>query len=100
QARVIGSSVEIAVYRDFLAALTDEPITGAAFRPYAALGSVVTSELYMHDDRHRQSLGSPYPWLVLPGAPAACPNGSNGDDGLTPTQIAALESGTSVNTGI
>jgi uncharacterized repeat protein (TIGR01451 family)/MYXO-CTERM domain-containing protein len=100
QARVVGDSVEIAVYRPFLQALTNQQITSFAFRPYAAVNSVLTSELYMHDDKNRIQMGSPYPWLTKTGAPAVCPNGSSGDDNATATQVEALESGTNVDTGI
>jgi uncharacterized repeat protein (TIGR01451 family)/MYXO-CTERM domain-containing protein len=100
QARINGTSVEIAIYRPFLAALTNDTVSAAAFRPYADSGQVSTSELYTHDDQNRVGIGSPYPWLTKAGAPATCPAGSSGDSGLTASQIAALDSGTNVNTGI
>ncbi|MDQ3335644.1 MAG: OmpA family protein [Myxococcota bacterium] len=100
QARVVGSSIEIAVFRPFLESLTTDVVTGAGFRPYAARDSVNPSKLYIHDDKNRGGVGSPYPWLETAGAPAACPGGSSGDDGTTAAQLASLESGTRVNTGI
>src|SRR5213075_1543570 len=89
----------IAIFRPFLEALTTDTVTGAGFRPYAARSSVNPSKLYTHDDKNRAGVGSPYPWLELNGAPATCPGGSSGDNGLTAAQVAALESGTRVNTG-
>lgn len=100
QARINGASLEIAVYRPLLLSLTDDSITGASFRPYADVGQVATSDLYTHDDKNRAGIGSPYPWLTTAGAPAQCPSGASGDKNLTAAQIAALESGTNVNTGI
>jgi uncharacterized repeat protein (TIGR01451 family)/MYXO-CTERM domain-containing protein len=100
QARITGTSIEIAIYRPFLAAQTNNTIAAASFRPYADAGQVSTSELYTHDDKNRAGIGSPYPWLTASGAPATCPAGSSGDALLTPAQIAALDSGTNVNTGI
>jgi len=99
QARIAGTSIELAVYRPFLAALASSPIRSAAFRGFAGRFSIGPGWLYVHDDRNRAGLGSPYPYLQIAGAPA-CPNGSSGDDGLTATQIAALESGTRVDTGL
>ena len=100
QARVTGSSIEIAIFRPFLESLTTDVVTGAGFRPYAARSSVNPSKLYIHDDRNRGGTGSPYPWLEVAGAPSVCPGGSSGDNGVTPAQRASLESGTRVNTGI
>ncbi|HSD91256.1 MAG TPA: hypothetical protein VLB44_27220, partial [Kofleriaceae bacterium] len=100
QARINGAAVEIAIYRPVLASLTNVEITSFGFRPYAAGAQVSTSELYTQDDVNRAQLGSPYPWLTLAGAPATCPSGSSGDDGLTAAQVAALESGTNVDTNI
>ncbi len=100
QARINGASLEIAIHRPFLLSLTKDSITGASFRPYADAGQVATSDLYTHDDKNRSGIGSPYPWLTKTGAPAQCPAGSSGDKNLTAAQIAALESGTNVNTGI
>ena len=100
QARIVASSIEIAVYRPFLESLTTDVVTGAAFRPYAARTAFGADELYTHDDKNRSGAGSPYPWLETAGAPAACPAGPNGDDGLTAAQLASLESGTRLDTGI
>jgi uncharacterized repeat protein (TIGR01451 family)/MYXO-CTERM domain-containing protein len=98
QARIVGNSVELAVYRPFLAALTPDPIRKAAFRGFAGRSDIGTGRLYFHDDRSRATMGSPYPYLEQAAAPT-CPNGTAGDDGVTAAQIAALESGTRVNTG-
>jgi uncharacterized repeat protein (TIGR01451 family)/MYXO-CTERM domain-containing protein len=100
QARINGTSVELAVYRPFLEGLSTTPIQGIGFRPYSDSGQVSTSQLYTHDDKNRTGVGSPYPWLTSMGAPAACPSGNAGDDNFTAAQIAALETGTNVNTGI
>ncbi|MDX2092470.1 MAG: OmpA family protein [Kofleriaceae bacterium] len=98
QARIVGNSVELAVFRPFLASTTPSVILKAAVRGYASRSDVGPNRLYLHDDRSRATLGSPYPYLEHAGAPA-CPNGVAGDDGLTAAQISALESGTGVNTG-
>ncbi|HTL34430.1 MAG TPA: DUF4215 domain-containing protein, partial [Kofleriaceae bacterium] len=102
QARVINNTVEIAIYRPFFEALTSDPVTAAAFRPYATFTTLGQNSLYVQDDKTRKTLGSPYPWLTLAGAPTKngqtiCPDASGngkGDDGLTTAQINALESGT------
>ncbi len=102
QARVVGSSVEVAVFRPFLSTLQGTIIT-AAFRPYAATNSIDNGDIYIHDDTNRVKLGSPYPWLQLPlppGAPFSCPGGSNGDAGNSLALQNALDSGTRVDTGI
>lgn len=98
QARIVGNSVELAVYRPFLAALAPEPIRKAGFRGFAGRQDIGPSRLYFHDDRSRATMGSPYPYLEQAGA-TACPNGTAGDDGLSAAEISALESGTRVNTG-
>ena len=100
QARVTGNSIEVAVFRPFLESLTSSPVTGAAFRPYAARAAIAASSLYAHDNRSRGGVGSPYPWLQTAGAPTTCPNGPNGDNGLTAAELASLESGTRLDTGI
>ncbi len=100
QGRVNGSAIELAIYRPWLEALTTDTVDSLGIRPYSDTGQVSTSELYTHDDQNRNGIGSPYPWLALTGAPASCPTGSSGDANLTAAQIAALESGTNVNTGI
>ncbi|HLL21531.1 MAG TPA: DUF4215 domain-containing protein, partial [Kofleriaceae bacterium] len=100
QARVRGNAIEVAVFRPFLESLTTDAVTGAAFRAYAARSGLDVSRLYVHDDKHRTGVGSPYPWLATAGAPSTCPVGANGDDGLTTTQLASLESGTRIDTGI
>jgi cysteine-rich repeat protein len=100
QARVSGASLELAIYRPFLESLTTDVVTGAGFRAYAALASINAAALYVHDDKSRNQLGSPYPWLETAGAPLTCPTGPAGDDGLTAAQVASLESGTRLDTGI
>jgi len=97
QARIQGSSLEIAVYRPFLDGLQG-PIDTAAFRPYAATSSIAHGDIYLHDDNNRVKMGSPYPWLQQSGAPATCPAGSAGDNNLLPGEIVALNSGTRVPT--
>jgi uncharacterized repeat protein (TIGR01451 family)/MYXO-CTERM domain-containing protein len=100
QARVTGSSIEIAIFRPFLESLTTDVVSGAGFRPYASRSTISAGKLYTHDDNNRSGVGSPYPWLTVAGAPATCPGGASGDDGLSASQLASLESGTRVNTGI
>ena len=102
QARIVGNSIEVAVFRPFLATLQGTIIT-AAFRPYAARGTINNNDIYIHDRNNRGKVGSPYPWLqiALPvGAPFSCPGGSNGDTDNSAPLIQALDSGTRVNTGI
>ncbi len=102
QARVVGSSLEVAVFRPFLATLQGSIVT-AAFRPYAATTSIDNGDIYLHDDNNRIKMGSPYPWLqiALPqGASFSCPGGSNGDNNNSLPLTIALDSGTRVNTGI
>lgn len=100
QVRVSAASIELAIYRPFLESLTSDTVTGAGFRAYASLASINAGALYVHDDRSRSTLGSPYPWLETAGAPTTCPTGPGGDDGLTAAQVASLESGTRLDTGI
>ena len=45
QARIVGNSIEVAVFRPFLATLQGTIIT-AAFRPYAARGTIVNGDIY------------------------------------------------------
>jgi len=93
QARVVGNSIEFAIYRPFLAVLQGA-ISKAAFRPYASRAEIKGGDLYVHDRGNRSQVGSPYPWLQLAGAPGSCPGGSNGDFGNSPVEILALDSGT------
>ncbi len=98
QARINGNSIELAVYRPFLSAISSVPISKAGFRGWASTSSIDDNRLYIHDRLTRTSLGSPYPYLTVAGAPAACPQGAGGDDALSAAQVAALESGTSAVT--
>jgi len=100
QARINGAAVEIAIFRPFFEGMTTDTVDALGIRPYSDAGQVSTSQLYTHDDQTRSGIGSPYPWLAMSGAPTSCPTGSSGDDAFSAAQIAALESGTNVNTGI
>lgn len=99
---LIGSKpyVELAVKRVFLNALKGSAVTQASFRPFVSKsgGTTTPSNLPNHDQFGRQSAGSPYPWLQLAGAPNTCPNSNAGDDNLTASERAALNSGTNVAT--